>query len=299
MIDTNDERLHLMIGNFPYFVGAQTYIGAAKFIYGLIAVASQSIYLWYYWKGIKPTYLRPFLMISGMTSPESIGITDVLTVEKLMKRAKLNFKITKLILKTRIPVAILTAGVPLSMNSNIIEFFCFVIPWVSLFTLWVNTTAGYLLHQINYFSIICYYLKLKLKVLNTRFEAQIKSTKRLTITDVRKFIRNYDFIHREIHEFNNNHWSLYLAILVGSVMIMLDLLLYFSIFLVLNPIVKILFFYIVFIFLSFLVLLLMTASTVGREANRTHTILNNLLNRKRCLLRLSPTSFKVYSRYIC
>ena len=271
------EKFHLYLGDFSYFTDTAKQLLIGVFNYGMIAVFSQTLHLWYYWKGIEPTYLRPFLMMSGMISPESIGLTDSSVVERLMKRAKLNFKITELILKTRIPMGVMVAGVPLSLNATPLEFIFAVIPWVAIFTLWIWITAGYLLYQINYFSIICYYLKLKLKVLNTRVENQIISTKRLNITEVRDLCRSYDSIHREIQEINDNYWSQYLSMLSFASMITCNITLFAFLFSGLSAVLKVVYFYSALLFFSILVFILWTASLVGVEANKSYPLLNSLL----------------------
>ena len=276
LIHSNDRRVCLLLGDFPYFIGLQWHLGISCVLHGLVPVFSQTIHLWYYWKGIEPTYLRPFLMMSGMISPESIGLTDSRIVERLLKRSRLQFFICHEVLKSRIPTGALVSGIPFAMKCSLFEFFLLGIPWVTLFTLWVYVTSDYIFHQVNYFSIICYYLKLKLKVLNTRIETQIKIGKRLNITDVKDLCKSYDSIHREIKQFNDNMWSSFLASFVFIFMLTITIVIYSVIYGSFGFILKIVFIYIFVAQTIFLLSIIWTASSVGVEANKSYPLLNKL-----------------------
>ena len=78
---------YLLYGDWTHYFGYHTII--TSFLFELLAFVSQIIHYWNFKNNIKPSYLKPFAMISGLVSPKSIGLTDSEDIRKLINRYKL------------------------------------------------------------------------------------------------------------------------------------------------------------------------------------------------------------------
>jgi hypothetical protein len=89
--------ISIMMGDFSYFLGIRIQFNLFSHLFYLMSMISQIYHYWYYKCDIFPTYMKPFLMISGYISPNSIGLTDKQTIFKLIKYSKYSIRITKVI----------------------------------------------------------------------------------------------------------------------------------------------------------------------------------------------------------
>ncbi|CAG2115641.1 unnamed protein product, partial [Medioppia subpectinata] len=206
--DQSDPRLALILGDWQFFLPKQIryHITIAQLLYGFTAIVTQLIHFWYYANDISPKYLKPFQMASGLMSPKDIGLTHTTDVHALLRQINLTLKCTEFLRQTAIPSAILVSGVPLAMNATFGEFVFLVIPGVFIYTCYVLFSAGFLVYQIAYFHIICFYLRLKLKRINHKLRKVLMSSE---MTNINIF-GNLNAIHKEIIGCNDNFWSEYL-----------------------------------------------------------------------------------------
>ena len=171
---TNDDNnsLFLYIGDFAYFIDKESRIHLYRAMIFCIFIMfnSQLINFWYYNKDIKPSYLKPFEMMSGLVSPQSIGIRNKEVVYKLLNKSKILFSITRII---SISVAFCGALLALKLlfsNQSLIELIFISIPWVLIISYFCNLGSNIIVYQILYFDIICYYFKLKMKTINNEID---------------------------------------------------------------------------------------------------------------------------------
>ena len=293
-LEANDDAFFLITGDWSYFIGARYHMTVSALTYGVLASVSQLIHFWYFWKGIEPSYLEPFKVIAGQLCPIKIGLIDKQDVVRLVMRAKIYFMLTKAILLSRIPVALLLSAIPMGLNIRSPLDLLVVVPWVFIFTVWVYLTAGFLVYHILYFSILCYYLKLKIKRLNAKILEAIGSTKAMTARDIKILVKHFHWIHNEIQQINDNHWSLYLLLVTVACMVIWNMCNYIFFFAIQNQVLKIIFFYLSVLFLAFLLFVLMTASSVVIESNRTYPILNYLYGKQNNLIKSTVNKLKVF-----
>ena len=273
--EDNDKTL-VIVGDWIYFCGARYHMLVSDLLYIGLALSSQAMHYWYYRRGIKPTYLRPFLMISGQLSPKSIGLSDTQEVKQLINRSKIYSKITQLLMKSTFPVALLLSGIPLLLHTPKEPFYLILTTaWVLMFFMQTYYAANYLIYQISYFEIICFYLKNKLKRINTKIRAEIRS-KRMNANRIMNILRSMDLVHCEIREYNDNHWSNYLSLLMLELMTTTNLWLFFIIFTKVNPVMHLVFGYVSLVFASFMAFILFTTAMVSYEAKIGGTLLNKL-----------------------
>ena len=100
-ISDDNKDIFFYIGDFAYFldVNSRYHLNSCLIFALLITIVSHLIHIWYYKKGVKPSYLKPFEMMSGLFSPQSIGLTDCEDVYKLVTKSKLLLHFSKTLSK--------------------------------------------------------------------------------------------------------------------------------------------------------------------------------------------------------
>jgi hypothetical protein len=91
LLPQENEKPFIIIGNFSYFLGIRVHFNLAYGLYILLALTSQLLHYINYKNDIKPIYLKPFTMMSGLISPQNIGLTNRDKIYKLIKLSKLTF----------------------------------------------------------------------------------------------------------------------------------------------------------------------------------------------------------------
>jgi hypothetical protein len=167
-----DKYKLLLIGDFTHLLNDRYFINAAVILFELLALFSQILHYWNYYKNESPSYLKPFEMISGLVSPKSIGIMNREDINELLKKSKLMFKVSKLLTYTQTFTGFCISFIPLIINSSfpllLIEIF-----WAQLFTTSAYFSININFSQMTYFYIICLYLKLKLRNANNCIEKNL------------------------------------------------------------------------------------------------------------------------------
>ena len=282
LLNSGNNRLIVIIfGDFSTMMGFGFYYKIGGSIWTVMNISVQLIYYYNHSKGIKPTFLAVFDMLSGLISPESIGLTDKLTLKKLCQRSKTLFSITYFSTTRMTPLIGLLCVYPYYLKTSLWETMMFGVP-NAIFLGWVTfTNYGIALWQLFYFYILCYYLNIKIQSINTQ----------LIVRRNRKFrtLRAMNAIHQEIHEYNVTYWSKYLFsiwMLLGSVIVMG---IYGIFFVPLDIITRILMVYVISFMVVIMTFIAYTASAVNFEANKFYKS-NNLLMANR---RIKDTKVKI------
>ena len=84
-----DKYKLLLIGDFGYFLNCRHFMSSTVILWSCLALFSQMLHYWKYYKNENPSYLKPFEMISGMVSPKSIGLTNNKESDKLLNETKI------------------------------------------------------------------------------------------------------------------------------------------------------------------------------------------------------------------
>ena len=180
------------------------------------------MHFWYYKKDIKPSYLKPFEMMSCLVSPKSIGLTDSEDVYKLIKTSKTLHVISKICIIIYYVIGIILYSNLLFVKQSLIQLLFITIPWIISYGFWCYFLANFIVYQNSYFFIICYYLKIKIKSFNKEISTVMKSRKGKTRIQFLSIIRSFNSIHNEIKEFNENYWSEYLFVLISTIMTLIN-----------------------------------------------------------------------------
>jgi hypothetical protein len=131
-------------------------------------------------------------------------------------------------------------------------------------------------YQVLYFSITCFYLKAKLKRLNQEIKQKCERRDDRNLVVTLTLIRSLDSIYKEIYEYNRKYWSKVSLVMIGMLCIVNILLFFVAIFGTMNWMLRILFYYLAMVFMSFFLFYIKTNSMITRKAFDGYKLLNNL-----------------------
>jgi hypothetical protein len=180
-------------------------MNSAVVSFNLLALFSQLLHYWKYYKNESPSYLKPFEMISGLVSPKSIGLVDREDINELLKTSKLMFKVSKFLAFATGFAGFFISAIPLIINST--PLYWIEILWNLLFAAYNYHTTNINLSQMTHFYIICLYLKLKLRNANNCITKSFYRKYKMTIRKMKKILKSLNSIISEINTYNNDFWS--------------------------------------------------------------------------------------------
>ena len=215
-------------------------------------------------------------MLSGLRSPQSIGLTNPKEILKFAKQSKLLFQIVYrnntyiMPFITLIPVTLFY-----SLNTTVFNTIVYGIPNAILFYLWGYYAWNLLLYQLLYFYLICKYIKIKIRALNEKTYQMIKSK---NTTNSLNIIKCFTDIYTEINDYNTIYWSKFLLSLwinFGSFNIIF---LFVALFYPVIYFVKIIFIYVTIVFSLLFIFIIFNTSAVNYEAFKSYLILIKYYN---------------------
>ena len=135
--DDDNDGLFLLIGDLGHFMKVRYHMNICIILYALIGMSSQIINYWYYKNNVKPSYLKLFEMMSGLVSPQSIGLTNKKHIYKIVMRMKFLLFGARIILISTVRISIAVSMILLFQNESIIDICFITIPLgiVSVYTL--------------------------------------------------------------------------------------------------------------------------------------------------------------------
>ena len=156
------------------------------------------------------------------------------------------------------------------------------VPWMVCFHLLVPYFLGTIyMYQFVYFTIICQYLKLKLKTLNKDIADILSTTKQSKCTQTlktRRILRRITAIHKEIKNLNDEMWSKFLLIFIVANIAVGNFSFYVYIFVDIALIVKIAFLYCTVLWLSMLCFILNDVSAIVSQINKSRKLIKLFAN---------------------
>ena len=207
---TND--FHLLIGDFGHFLDMGFHMNMGIFLAFGVGVLSQLIHYYEYVCRKGEPYMNVFNMMSGQITPHSIGLTDETSINVILKKTRLSFKLIDLIrfLTALSSFIISISSFLLKVSSLETIFLAFTQSFIfTLVTLYIYSGIG---SQMFYFYIICYYLKLKQREVNNYLRKVIENKERIKILNSNQMIDKFNKIYEEIKECDSHFWSKFLAI---------------------------------------------------------------------------------------
>ena len=134
----NDNQfIHIVLGDFVYFYGVPIYWCLGLILWTNITINTQLISYYVYRNGIILKFMTIFEMLSGLRSPQSIGLTNPIEIEKFSKQSKLMFQI---IYRNNTYLMPFLSGIPgfvmYLLNTSLYNSLVYGIPNAILFYLW-------------------------------------------------------------------------------------------------------------------------------------------------------------------
>ena len=267
---TDDEFTHLLLNELGHGIGISFFNSISMIIVCLMTLFSQSVYYWNHKRGIEPTFVRVFQVMSGSITPSSVGLTNERQVRQLLSIAKW---IKPLLRTNKItpPIMIIAYILIHYLYSKSKITVIILSPYLFTYTsIWTFHVLNLLSIQLLLFCIICKYFIIKLKEL----KEQMKKWKVINSNLIKNILYSYDRLYREINEYNTTYWSKFLS----NIWFFFGVLIVFFIFLTFLSnapfIYKLITFY-YSIFFTLLYLFIMTiTSSLNSEANKSYKIFN-------------------------
>lgn len=175
----------------------------------------------------------------------------------------------------------------LLLNKTIYEILFISLPWSLFFALNCYYFCCAIGYQITYFHIICYYLYLKLKIINEEIQERVKSkNSKGSIIDV---LKNFYALYSEISIYNNQFWSKFIVSIYLIFIIPLSTVLYMLIFSSTYLIVKIIGIYSFTFALLIFIVMFVSAILINNQMKATYKLLNQYFltfKQRRCANRV-------------
>ncbi len=76
LVSEENPELFVYLFDYSYFLNSRIYVNIGIIFMIILALVSQLLHYINYKKNLKPSYLKPFDMMSGLVSPKSIGLTN-------------------------------------------------------------------------------------------------------------------------------------------------------------------------------------------------------------------------------
>ena len=247
LIDNNEHGWLLLVGSFGHYIGLKYHFNVFLIFGILLIITSQLIYYYNYKRGIKPTFVRVFQVMSGLVTPSSVGLYRETDITRLLR-----YRIFFVLLHYNNCYLFPCASFLIQFLITFInESFSYLIIYIILSSIHLMycgyIVINFITYQTLYLHIICTYLELRIKSLNNIL---LEMKKQNYFLKIRTILRTYDRIYREINEYNTTYWSKFLAniwIIFGMINIIL---IFIAIFVKINIIIRLIFIYILIVSIS-------------------------------------------------
>ncbi len=270
--------LLIILGDYSHYYDMRIHLNIAFSQLLSLSLISQLINIWYYYKDIKPSFLKPFEMMSGLVSPKSISLKNEREIYRLLKRSKILFIVCLITAYISPLMAFLVSISALALNyEHIYQFIFYGIPWSLIVGFSFHYFSCYIVWHISYFYIICFYLKIKFKTLSNEIKVKIERNSRITNNFVKHLVNSYNRVFLEVHDYNENYWSLYLFWVLATFLTLINTCLFVVIFSEINFFMRFAMIYASVISYIIFAFVINTASSIASEALKAYKLLNSHL----------------------
>ena len=269
------DAIRVYLGDFAYFLNSVYHLNPCNILMFFTSIDSMIINVLDYNRGKRQTFLQPFGLLSGRCSPLSVGLDNEQDIIKMAKIFKFGIKMMKSISINIMIISTLISFLPLVFSLKWYELILFGLPWSLIYSIALYFGLKIFTYQILYFSITCFYFKVKLKQINNAFREKTKFKSR-RFSEILNLIKKLNAIYNEIDEFNSNYWSKISLSYIRSLGLVFNLMIFVSIYGSLNIFLQIVFTYFgISFFLQFMFYLKINA-LVSSEAFKAYRTVNNL-----------------------
>ena len=274
LVPVSERQILLLIGETGRYFNLKVQWNLFFILNSMIGLSSQTLYYYNHRKGIKPTFLRVFQVMSGSVAPSSVGLNDRRDIRQLLK-FKPVFKI--MIVHYRVvgyTMAIVLVIMSFIVNEDLSTALIYGVPNALLMAIWVSPIIGFVFSQFLYFYLICKYLKMKINNLN---KIVIESKKSNNYLGILSTFRKFDSIYAEIDEYNTTYWSKFLLIIWLFIGLLSTILLYMAIFRDLVIPIKIMFCYGFLLAYGIILFIFITAAALNSSVHRPYKLFNSIV----------------------
>ena len=254
-----------------HVIRAEGYCSGCVILTAILSLSSQLIYYNNYRKGIEPTFLHVFQMMSGLVPPKSLGLSDEAEIRKLVSKTKTLVKYMAINNKSILPLTQKLLVIAIYLNNGWSMFWA--IPNSIFYMIMTIYAVIIITTQLLVFYIICSYLKLKINALNKSLS---EMRERKDFSKIGQMFQTFDSLNSEINEYNDTFWSKFLGVFWQTFGVYLVIVLYCCLFAPISIYIKIICVYILAIWGTLFLFIIFTASSVTYSVNKSYLILNAL-----------------------
>jgi hypothetical protein len=285
LVSEENPELFIFLFDSSYFLNSRIHVNIGASFTIILTLVSQLLHYINYKKNLKPSYLKPFDMISGLVSPKSIGLTNEVKIYKFLKISKQLFFICDIITEKLVPILFLAINIsPMIKVCSLKQLILYIIPMNMIYVFNGYFAFSIILYQMVYFYLICYYITIKTKECNNKIRNYIKNRIALNNKKAKNLMTELNSIYSEIEDYNQNFWSQYLFWVWILFAIIINMFLYLAIFSNENFLLRFVSIYGSIVCIFTLILVINSASSVHLEVNRSYQLIYSLTLVKRKLM---------------
>ena len=274
MVGNDQIELLLALGDYGHFFGLKNINNMFILNIEMIILSLQLVNYYNYKRGIESTFVRVFQMMSGLITPESIGLFDINEVIKLVNKTRILMTIAIYLNKIYIGEAFLFILTFYYLKTELSRTWFYMLHCSINLMYFAHIMTTFIVYQFIYFYIICKYLKIKINNLNQRI-LKMKTTILFTsIVYIPNILFSFDELFREIANYNATYWSKFLFIIWFYFGFAIILVLYISIFSEMVAILKFITHCLLFEFAIVLWFTIFTAASVNTSVNKSYKLFN-------------------------
>ena len=151
-LSEENPEVFIWIVDFSYFINARIHVNTNIASWLIVALISQYLHYKNYTNNKHPNYLKPFQMMSGFVSPQSIGLTDRVQIIQFIKKSKRLLLITHIITSKLNPISLfILLSFPMIINCPLIVLILYVMPITVVLTLIIYFASNFNYYQLVYF----------------------------------------------------------------------------------------------------------------------------------------------------
>ena len=244
----------------------------------LIGLSCQLDYYYNHLKGIEPTFIRAFQMMSGSVTPLSVGIEDKRDVKRLLKY---EFRVAFKLLELHVYIGYVLMAVIIftfyALNEDLATVIIYGVPNSLWSAIWLNAPLRFVLTQFLYYYIVCKYLIIKI---NRQNERAVESEKTRNGSGISGILIKLDSIYREIDEYNDTFLSKFVFIIWLYLGAAIMLLIFVIIFRDIIVFMRVILIYGIIVIYGSLHFVFITGASLNNKAFRTYKLFNAIMAKR-------------------
>ena len=275
------EEVHLYLGDGDYLLNGKNLINALCFVTGIMSLLPQYLNYSNFKNGLKPVDLRVFKMVSGLVTPQSVGLEDSDQIIDFVLKFKICLKIITKSIQSIVIIFFFVGIILYIPRYTVIQIIVITIPNIVFWQFWLNYVHASLFFHMFYYFFLTYYLKLKLKTINSRL-IKIRKLANYSIGQIIKDLADFCI---EVDECNTIYWSQYLFIIWLTLGSIISMLVFLTLFIEEGlTMIKILFLNIIATDLTLLLLVIAISSEIYSEIEKCFKRLNSCYSNRKMSL---------------